>query len=283
VLSRRYSARFVYEIRDLWPATLVEAGTLARFHPVALLFGVIERLCLRAAETVVTVLPAANDYLAAHGASPQRLRWIPNGVDLGLVPDQSSLPTTRPFRFMYAGALGWANGLDLLLEAVAILEGQVEAGSFELVLMGAGAEADRLRRLSGERGLATVRFDAAVPKADVYAKLASAHALIMILRDSPVFRWGVSPNKLFDYFAVGRPVLFAVNAGNNPVAEARCGVSADPRSPPAIAEAMRTLLSCGPDALADMGRQARSYVEAHHDLRRIGARLADVLSDATSS
>jgi glycosyltransferase involved in cell wall biosynthesis len=184
---------------------------------------------------------------------------------------------------MYAGALGWANGLDLLLDAVAILERQVEPGGLEVVLMGAGPEARRLRQFAEERALTSVRFDLPVPKTDVYGKLASAHALVMILRDSPVFRWGISPNKLFDYFAVGRPVLFAVNAGNNPVAEARCGVSADPLSPPAIAKAMHALLTDDPQSLAQMGRRARRYVEDHHDLRKIGARLADVLSDASPS
>ena len=282
-LARRHRARFVYEVRDLWPQTLIDGGGLRPWSPVALVFRVIERICLRSCDSVVTVLPAARPYLEANGAAPDKIQIVPNGVDLGASPPPRQPEPSPTFRFMYAGAFGWSNGLDLLLDAMAIVEGTPAGRTIELVLMGDGAEASALRRRAAGLGLRRVRFADPVPKALVPDRLAEASALVMILRDSPVFRWGVSPNKLFDYFAAARPVLYAVRAGNNPVAEAGGGLTADPRDPAAIAAAMIRLASVGWPERVAMGERARRYVERHHDLTRIADAWAGSLTDGASS
>lgn len=278
-LARRTGARFVYEIRDLWPETLVAAGALGRWHPLVLLFGAIEGRCIRQAAAIVTLLPAAGEYLVQHGADPARITWVPNGSDLDPAPAQ---PAGHPFRFVYAGAIGHANGLDILIDAAHRLEQRLGPERFEVRIFGAGRERGALEARVGSLGVRSVRFEGAVPKRDVGPRLGEADVLVMILRDSPVFRFGVSPNKLFDYLAVGRPVLFAVRAANDPVSEAGAGVWAEP-TPDAVAAAMDRLMAAGDAERRAMGERGRAYQQRHHRTDQITERFLSVISGAAAS
>jgi len=278
ILARRHRARFVYEVRDIWPQTLVELGRTSRLNPVILVFGWIERHCARMADAIVTLLPGSQPHLVACGARPDRIVWVPNGVDLAQSGPVRPVPRRDTCTFLYAGAMGVANGLGQVIEAAGLLRDRVPG--VRVVLMGEGAELERLQSLATRRGATNVVFRPPVAKAAVHDALAEADAFLMILTDSPVFQWGISPNKLFDYLAAGRPVVFAVNTPVDPVAEAGAGVRADPGSPEDLARAMETVAAMTPEARAAMGLRGRQYVEAHHDVDRLAARFGAALVGA---
>ena len=275
-LARQHGARFVYEVRDLWPQTLVELGRTSRWNPVVLVFGWIERHCLRQADRVVTLLPGSVEYLVAHGAVRERVTWVPNGVDLQMAGAVRPAVGRRECVFLYAGAIGVANGLDAVLEAAALLA--TRAPTIRIEIMGQGPERARLETGATERGLVNVRFRDPVPKAAVHGALSEADAFLMILTDSPVFRHGISPNKLFDYMAAGRPVVFAVTPPSDPVAEAGAGVRADPSSPESLAGAMERVAGMSGAEREAMGWRGRRYVEEHHDVEGLAARFGSALS-----
>lgn len=281
VLAWRHGARFVYEVRDIWPQTLVELGRTSRWNPVILAFGWIERRCARRADAVVTLLPGSQPHLVRCGAPADRITWVPNGVDLAQAGPVRPAPRRDGCHFLYAGAMGVANGLGQVVEAAALL--RERAPRIRVVLMGDGPELPRLRALAAARGASNVEFRAPVPKAAVHEALAGADAFLMILADSPVFRWGISPNKLFDYLAAGRPVVFAVNTPVDPVAEAGAGVRADPRSPEDLSRAMMAIEALGPEGRAAMGERGRRYVETHHDVERLAERFGAALVGAPAA
>jgi len=182
--------------------------------------------------------------------------------------------------FLYAGAIGQANGLGAVLDAAALLSAR--ASAIRIEIMGQGPERARLEAQAVERGLGNVRFRDAVPKSAVHDALAGADAFLMILTDSPVFRHGVSPNKLFDYMAAGRPVVFAVNTPIDPVAEAGAGFRADPSSPESLAAAMERVARLPVEERAAMGMRGRRYVEAHHDVEELAERFGRALDGVAS-
>ncbi len=280
LLARRYRARFVYEVRDLWPRTLVELGRTSRWNPVVLLFGWIERHCLRHADQVVTLLPGSVDYLVAHGAQRERVTWVPNGVDLAMAGPVRARTAHTGCVFLYAGAIGVANGLDRLLDAAALLASR--SPTIRIEIMGEGPERAALEAGARSRGLGNVRFRSPVPKAQVHAVLAEADGFLMILMDSPVFALGISPNKLFDYLAAGRPVVFAVNTPIDPVAAAGAGVRADPANPESLAAAMEAVARLAPAERMAMGERGRRYVEEHHDVARLAERFGTALTGGAS-
>jgi glycosyltransferase involved in cell wall biosynthesis len=99
----------------------------------------------------------------------------------------------------------------------------------------------------------------------------------MSLKRLPVYSYGISPNKLFDYLAARRPVIFASSARNNPVAEAGAGITVPPENPSAVAGAVRRLVSLSPDERDEMGLRGRRYVEAHYSYERLSERLEEAL------
>jgi glycosyltransferase involved in cell wall biosynthesis len=114
-----------------------------------------------------------------------------------------------------------------------------------------------------------------VDKTHVPAVLREIDAGLLHLTAVDVFRYGISPNKLFDYLAAERPVLFACRSSNDPIRDVGAGLSIPPDDPPAMAAAMQELASRSADELRAMGGAGRAYVEAHHDSARLAAVLAN--------
>lgn len=291
-LAARRRVPFVLEVRDLWPQTLVDLGQVSPRHPLVLTMLGIERYLYRQARRIVSLLPGAVEHLAAKGADPGKVVWIPNGVDLAAVPapaapDPGSAPpgagppapatAGAPFTVIYAGAHGLANHLDVILDAARLLQQQVGHEAIRFRLIGDGPEKPRLQQRARDEGIENVRFEPPVPKHSVYAAIQAAQACVVTLKESPLYRWGFSLNKLFDYLACGRPVVIGVRSPYNPVAEAGAGLTVAPEDPPALAAAVRQLAALPPAERANMGRQGRAYVESRHAVETMADRLEALL------
>jgi len=279
-LARRMNVPFVLEIRDVWPQTLVDLGNFSENSPMIRVLAWMEKRLYRTADQIISLLPGAGDHCAALGAPRDRLHWIPNGIDLKFSPsDLPQRPEDGQFIAMFAGAHGLANGLDTVLDAAKI----TGSAPVKFRLMGDGPEKPRLLQRAKDEGISNVEFLDSVPKKEVYGQLAQADAYIMLLKASEVFRWGVSPNKLFDYMACGRPIVFAVSSSNSPVESAGCGLRIPADDPEALAEACRTLAESSRDERLAMGAKGRAYVEANHSFEVLTDRLEEALSKATQN
>ncbi|MBS1723718.1 MAG: glycosyltransferase family 4 protein [Armatimonadetes bacterium] len=269
-LADRHDAAFVFEVRDIWPQSLVEMGRLSPRHPAILVMQAIEDHLCRRAGSVVTLPPAATDYFVSKGLDRAAVFPIPNGVYLPDLPAPSPLPHNEVYTVVFAGIHGVANGLDTVLDAAALLR---EAGLDQKVkfrLIGDGGEKPRLVERARIEGLTNVEFDGPFPKSRISEELARADAGLLILKESPVFRWGVSPNKLFDYFGAARPVIYAVKAANNPVEEADAGVTVTVDDPESLAKGAVSLAETARERLEQMAANGRAYVEERHDLAKLG-------------
>ncbi len=283
-LAARYAVPFVLEVRDIWPQTLVDLGNFPRYHPFVAMLEGIERYLYRRARRIVTLLPGASGHMEEKGVNPSKVIWIPNGIDLHLIPNLSNLWPPRQsevLTVMYAGAHSLANGLGLVLEAANLLQQDGWAERIRFRLVGDGPEKPALIRRAQELGLVNVSFEHALPKQDVYKLLAEADAFVMVLQNSPLFRWGISPNKLFDYMVSARPVVFCVSTPFNPVEEAQAGVTVGPGDPSNLAQAIRKLAEMSPEERREMGLRGRRYVEKYHALNQLVSKLDEILRELT--
>lgn len=277
-LARRFQARAVFEVRDLWPLSLVELAGVSPGHPLVRVTGWLERHAYRSADAVVSLLPNTLEHMCGLGLDPARWHYIPNGIEDAPAPaasqDQACTVLARQWRsqgrtvIVYAGALGRPNHVESLVQAMALQRnaGQQSAA----VIVGRGERLEQLRQLVTQLRLEdrVAMFDQ-IPKKDVLGLLREASAGYISLRPEPLFRFGVSPNKLFDYMLASLPVLFAVKAGNDPVAEAECGVSVDPGDPKAISDGITQLAVLTEDARRAMGERGRTYVVQRHGYRQL--------------
>ncbi|KNE28288.1 glycosyltransferase family 4 protein [Achromobacter spanius] len=275
-VARKFGARSVFEVRDLWPLSLTELAGVSPTHPLVRFTGWVERYAHRHADTVVSLLPCTLEHMTATGLAPERWRYIPNGVHTDEVVHTASAeahPTVKLARqwretgrsvVVYAGALGRPNHVDSLVQAIARLRDQGDE-KVAAIIVGRGELQETLRVTIAERNLGDrVALFEQMPKQAVLTLLAHADIGYISLRPEPLFRFGVSPNKLWDYMLARLPVLFALQAGNDPVHEAQCGVSVDPGEVGAIADGLRALSTLSEPERVAMGERGRTYVLAHH-------------------
>jgi glycosyltransferase involved in cell wall biosynthesis len=276
-----WSVPFVLEVRDPWPEGLVELGNVRGDHPVIRALAWIERTLYRNAARIITLWPRLPPYIAARGGHPDRIDWIPNGVALEDIRPQPAGAANGSLMVMYLGAHGLANALHTVVDAAALLHGQGYADQIRFRFIGDGPNKPELIRRAERAGLdGMVRFEAPVPKRSVEGVIAQADVFILPFHQTGIFRWGMSPNKLFDYMAAARPVVIAVDASSNPVVEAGAGLSVPAEDATAIAEAIKKLLALSPEERWQMGLRGRRYVEAHHDMAHLAERFEACLMSA---
>jgi len=279
LVARLLGAKLIFEVRDIWPLTLVELGGYTWGHPFILLISLAERFALRHSDAVISNLPSYATYLKSLGID-RPVTIIPNGVSLSemaaaepLSPSTTQRLPQGKFVVGYAGTLGHANALGVLLEAARLLKDEPEV---EFVLVGQGKDGDDLRQSAHD--LPQVHFLPPVPKGQVQALLATFSVCYLGLPRRRVFEYGVSPNKLYDYMYSRRPVLFGVATELDEVKLSGCGLSVEPESATAVAEGIRTFLQLSPQARDEMGNRGHEYVLHHHDYAKLAQSLDEVLN-----
>lgn len=285
LIARRAGAKLVFEVHDLWPLSPVELGGMSPLHPFILVLQGAENFAYRASERVVSMLPEARGHMEGHGMERGKFVYIPNGIDLGdwrgdpeKIPGEHGRTLSRMrgqggLIVGYAGAHGLANDLDALLDGAEILREE----NLWFVLVGQGPEKEKLRGRCRSRGLDRVVFLPPVSRKAVPDLLARMDVLYLGLRREPLFRFGVSPNKLMDYMMSGKPVVQAIEAGNDLVRDSGCGFTVPPGDARALAGALRAMAALPPGERERMGGRGRDYVMARHHYGILGEAFLRVL------
>ncbi len=278
-VARGTGARFVLEVRDLWPESLVAAG--GRRGPFFLAVWLVVQHLYRAADRVVVLAEGAGRYLEGRGIPPDRITFVPNGVDPAHFPPSCALAGDGgPLTFVYAGAHGPANGLDVVLEAADRLRARDDI-LFRLV--GDGSAKSDLMEEAARRRLPNLMFEPSVPKQEIPGLLGSSTAGLMVLRGSALFRFGVSPNKLFDYLAAGLPVVSNVAGEVGDILEdASAGVQAADGSAAALAAAVERVADLSPEERRSMGAAGRQWVFRNRSRDVTAGVLDRMLGDVVS-
>ena len=290
-LARKAGAVLVFEVHDLWPLSPIELSGMSPWHPFALLCGWAEKTAYRDADVVVSMLPKVHAHMASRGLDLRKLHIVPNGIspdDWAGTPELLRADVAQAVADArargatvvgYAGSMGLPNALDDLLDAAARL--QAAADPIAIVMVGDGHERARLQQRIRDEGLdATVQCLPPIPKAQIPSFLAAIDIAYIGWQRVPIYRFGIAPNKLMDYLMAGVPVLHAVEAGNDPVAEAGCGLTVPPESPEAVATGLRTLAALPPAQLREMGARGRAFVQAHHTYPVLATRFLEACRHA---
>ena len=279
-LSRKFKTKFLFEIRDIWPLTLVELSGMRRTHPLIKFMEYFERFGYRHADKVVSLLPNAKSHFVAKGMAEEKFVYLPNGIETEMkkeAPLSDELRRKIPlkkFTVAYAGTLGIANNLDLLLDAAVLLKRREE---IHFILLGNGGEKERLLSRAKREGLENVTFIDAVSKDQVSSFLAEIDVAFISLLPEKIFRFGVSPNKVFEYMYAKKPVIWAIDAGNNPVDEAKCGLTLPSQSADGLKQVILSMYSMRKETLGQMGQNGYNFVIKYHAYSSLSDRLIHII------
>lgn len=285
VIACRMKAKLVFEVRDLWPLTLVELGGVSDSHPLIAAMQFSENYAYRNADCVISVLAAAKEYMVAHGMQPDKFHYVPNGVDFSCAEAKDCLPVEYrqhldqlrgdgKFIIGYAGRIGLANALDSLIDAQPLLADL----PVHCVFLGDGAFVDTLRKRSVALGVQDrVTFLAPVPKSQVADFLGRIDVAYIGLQRQPLFQFGVSPTKLNDYMIAKRPILYAIEGPEDIVEASDCGYSCAAQDSAEIARGIRHLYGLEKDELAAAGLKGYDWIKENRDYAVLARRFLDAV------
>lgn len=287
VLKWLRNVPFVYDVQDLWPDSLAATGMLSQRH-VLHAVGRAMRIVYRGAARVVVLSDGFRRRILDQGLGDEHVVVIPNWADeekltiakpdrsrlaeLGLPVDPGTLTIT------FAGNIGPAQALDVVLDAAF----ELREAPVQLVIVGGGIDRDRMRGMAETRGLSNVTFLARRPVSEIGEVLAASDALLVHLRDDPLFEITI-PSKIQAYLLAGRPLIVGVRGDAARLVElAAAGIVFAPESVEGLVRAIRSLLDLDTEARTAMGVRGRAYYDAHLSLA-VGAGAFDrVLQDAAN-
>ena len=275
-LARLKGAKFVFEVRDLWPDFAVAMGVLNN-KTIIRLSEWLERFLYRRADQIIVNSPGFTEHIKRISSKPIDL--IPNGADAGMFDPNSRGIDFRElyklqdkFMVLYTGAHGMANDLGVVLKAAALLKGQEQ---IKIVLVGDGKEKRNLVRQAKELDLNNLIFVSPVIKSNIAEVIAAADLCLATLQPIEMYKT-VYPNKVFDYMAAGRATLLGIDGVIREVIESSSsGFFVQPGDPQALAEQIKKLASM-PELLEQMGKNGRAYLLKHFDRPVTAAQLQDL-------
>ena len=287
-LARKYNAKSCFEVRDLWPLSLVELAGVSTLHPLTVLTGWIEQFAYRKSDKVISLLPHTYEYMGSKGLDKEKWLYIPNGIDAaeGVTSNESksSAAYKQLYKWhlekqkvlIYAGGIGKPNNLEKLLEAFALLKEE----NIKLLIVGAGERESFLKSYAEKFKLTEyVKFFPQMNKKAAVDLMSKVDVCFISLLPEDIFRFGVSPNKLFDYMLVKKPIIYAVKASNDPVNEASCGFSCDPNSAEDIAEKIKQIFLLSEKERYKMGENGYRYVIENHSYKMLAEKLLHELKN----
>jgi len=216
-----------FEVRDLWPLTPINLMGYSKRNPMIWLIGVLEKYAYRTADSIISVLEESKDYINAISKRPEAFYWVPNGVaeltinsDKQIIQDLKNRLPKDKLVVCYAGTIGFANALDSYIEVIKQSD-KIQTDFFFLFIGDGYLKAKYQEQLSGKEN---VLFLGKQKKGDIPGLLSLVDIFFISWHKSPLYDYGVSANKYFDYMASGKPILAAHYGINDPVAKSGCGI-----------------------------------------------------------
>jgi glycosyltransferase involved in cell wall biosynthesis len=284
---------FVFEVRDLWPESLTAVGVGDENSPLHHALAAVAKFLYQRADHIVVVTPAFKTHLMRHWhVPPEKISVVENGVETALfapAPPASNDALRQElgargnledkFLVCYIGTMGMAHGLETLLDAAARLQRQNSNAHF--LLVGEGAEKERIKGLAQSRGLANILFLDQQPREKIPAFISASDACLVLLKKTDVFKT-VIPTKMLEFMSCARAVILGVDGqARQIIEEAGAGLVIEPENADALVNAIHQL-SADRQLAAALGKKGREYILQNFSRNRTAGKYIDVLERLTS-
>jgi len=280
--TKKFKSKLFFEVRDIWPLTLVELSNLNYSHPLIRFMHYYEKFAYRESDTIISLLPNAKEHFLENGMEDNKFFYLPNGIEIEKkemepLPEDilQQIPRDK-FIIAYSGTVGIANNLDYLLDVANLLK---ENNDIHFIILGQGGEKKRLEDRVKSLELKNFTFLNPISKEQVRTFLEYIDVAFISLVKENIFRLGVSPNKIFDYMYAKKPIIWAIEAGNNLVEEADCGISLELNNIVILKESILSLSKLSSDSIKKLGENGYNFVIQNHSYRELSRVLIKILEE----
>ncbi|WP_294373438.1 glycosyltransferase family 4 protein [uncultured Clostridium sp.] len=268
-IAKRTGAKLCFEIHDLWPLSPMEIGGFSEKNPAIVVLQRAEDFAFKNSDVIVSILPDADKHIKERGFSTDKFVYVPNGILTGEkkeAPMESTIERLQElknqgyFLVGYTGNHSPANVLGTMIDAAK----KTTDEKVKYVLIGKGNVKNELIEYAKTNNVKNVEFLDPVLKDNMDNVLRLLDIGYIGLKKQNLFNYGVSPNKLFDYMMASLPVIYAVEASNDPVSDCKCGISVPAENPDAVVEAVMKIKSLSEEEKTKMGQNGKEYVLNNH-------------------
>lgn len=281
-MAKKFGAKLLFEVRDIWPLTLVEISGLSAINPIVIYMRFYEKFAYKHSSKVISLLPTAKEYFENSGMDRKKFVYLPNGIEMqkgvSVLLAKSVMEKIPKDKFIvaYTGTVGIANNLDYLIDAAEALR---ENSDIHFIILGQGGEKERLLKKVENLKLTNVTFLGPISKMQVSSFLDVIDVAFISLLPEKIFRYGVSPNKVFDYMYAKKPIIWAIEAGNNLVDEANCGLSVSLNDVNVLKEAILKLKFMSVVERESLGKNGYNFVKINHSYKMLARRLINMIEE----
>jgi glycosyltransferase involved in cell wall biosynthesis len=282
-IARAKRVPFVFEVRDLWPESLAAVGMGSENSALHRSLAGVARFLYRKSDHIVVVTPAFKEYLVEHWKVPrQKISVVENGVETSLFAPGNDGESLRKqinaegkFIVGYIGTMGMAHGLETLIEAADRL--QSAAPEVFFLLVGEGADKERILAMAEERALTNLHFVDQQPREKIPAFISASDAALVLLKKTDLFKT-VIPTKMLEFMSCARPVILGVDGQAREIIErAQAGIFVEPGNSQVLSEAILRLRA---DARLreTLGCNGRRHIVDHFSRQQTAAAYIAVLA-----
>lgn len=280
-IAKLVGAKYIHEVHDMWPATLYEVGGMSKRHPFVILMQIAENSAYKHCDKLVSLLPYAKEYMVKHGLSPEKFVNIQNGVveeewksDIKIPEEHERFFEKIKDKFVvgYFGGHALSNALDLLLDTAAKMKNK----EIVFVLVGEGIEKERLMERARNEKIENVVFLSSVEKKAIPDLVQHFDCSIMLGKQSPLYKYGLCLNKMFDSMMAGKPVVCGIDAPDTLIDIYRCGISVNPSNINNIVEAITDICEMTEAQRVCMGERGRQAVLQHFTYKKLAKQFLEV-------
>jgi glycosyltransferase involved in cell wall biosynthesis len=283
IYSRLLNADFYFELTDIWPDVLIEMGFLRN----RLIIGILkwmESFCYRKAKKIVTLGHLAKLRIAERVDDKNKILVITNGIDGDLFPEESEIELIEDIKAMYSlkgktvcmymGAFGRYNALETVVNAAARLE---HNDGIRFVFIGDGDEKARLKRMGEQKNLHNMVFIKPIPRSESPAYLQMADIFILPNLRGSYYAMNLQ-NKLFDYLASAKPIVFAGSGESaDVILKSGSGKVVEAENDLAVASAIEEIMAMHTSDRIQMGKNGRAFVLEHYERSELARQLIQVI------
>lgn len=280
-LAKKLKSKYVFEVRDIWPLTLINLGGYSKNHPFIKLLQWIEDQAYQKADYVFSNLPNAFEHMQSRGMDKHKFTWIPNGISLAELENKQPLPEyvlkqipSNKFIVGYTGTLGEANAMQYLVDAAAVLN---DFSDIHFVLVGSGKQKSKLIKQAKNLKLNNISFIGPVDKTQVQSMLELFNACYIGWHKKDLYKFGIAANKIPEYMYSATPVIHSFSGKGDIIQQASSGITVEAEDPKAIATAILKMKSLNKNERYEMGNRGKNFVLENLTYEKLANKLIDTL------
>lgn len=286
-LSKRYNAKFIVEVRDLWPLSMYEDFSGVVRKAVFSFFERLEKKYYNLADSIITTAPYAYEYMEKkYGINRKKVFHIPHGIDIDkfdknanqrdeLLNNEINDILNNYFCITYTGGLSKSEGLETLVESAKYFQ---KYEDIRVVIVGNGEKREKLLEIISKEKLKNVILFDRIDRDLVPLVLKKSDILFCGLIEREAFKYGISKNKFYDYMAAKKPIIFASSVRGSLINKAGAGLTIKPNDPVKLSESILYLYNNMDTIGKEYAENGRNYVEKYHTTEKIAKDFMKVIS-----